>query len=753
MSQTPYTPRPLDTSKIQLTDEVLRLAELFAENAHDVWAQERLAEGWKFGPVRDDTKKEHPCLIPYKELPESEKRYDRTTALQTIKTLVSLGYRKEVAGNEQLIAGGDLDERAKEVLAKVKKPSLIVPELRRMWEERLPIVWYRDVQIYRRAVDAALRMGESFLAFDITVEGLVAFKDDLRLVQLQALSLARTGATRRANALLDHLRRAGHQDEETLGLLARTHKDFWQFATDPDEKRRHLKQSFDLYLDSYQKNKGYYSGINAATTGLLYGEKDVARSLAKEVLETCESTLEVIGPDSGERYWLEATLAEAALILGDLAKAEKYYLRGSQDSGMSTVVVSRTRSQARLLLEYITGDPYKLDHCFVLPRIAVFSGHMLDRPERKVPRFPHTIEDEVRNEVKSKLDSLNAQVGFSSLACGGDLIFAESLLERGGEVNIVLPFRKEDFKRASVEILPGSDLGERFERVLQNASTVVVLNEAGDPNDAAAFEFCNQALSGLALLKSRFLGMDVAPMVLWDGKRGDGRGGTQSFVDYWREKTAAEVDIIAPQPKPGNGAPAQPAEPKYETERILKADLIKRPAMEIKAMIFADVVGFTKLAEVQIPLFVERFMGRVSELLNSFHPLHKNTWGDAVCAVFDTVRDAGMFALEMRDLVCKTHWSQYGLPDELSVRIALHAGPVFPSHDPVLGKKTYNGSHVNRTARIEPITEEGQVYASEAFSALATAEGVKEFSCDYVGTKQLAKKYGAIPVFLVRRSL
>jgi class 3 adenylate cyclase len=104
----------------------------------------------------------------------------------------------------------------------------------------------------------------------------------------------------------------------------------------------------------------------------------------------------------------------------------------------------------------------------------------------------------------------------------------------------------------------------------------------------------------------------------------------------------------------------------------------------------------------------------------------------------------------MRDLVRGTNWNQYGLPNELNIRIALHAGPVYACFDPVLGKKTYNGSHVNRTARIEPVAEEGQIYASQAFAALATAEGVAEFVCDYVGTKQLAKKYGAIPVFLVR---
>lgn len=755
MSGRKYIPNPLDTSKIQLSDELLRLAELFAENAHDVWAKDRFAEGWQYGPTRDDQKKEHPCLVPYSELPAGEKRYDRGAALETIKTLISLGYRKESTSSTTLVTGGDLDAKAQEVVAQFKRMDITVNRLRHLWEERIPLIWYRNVQIYRRAVDVALRLGESFLAFDMTVEGLQAFKNDLRLIQLQALALARTGATKRANAILQHLRASGHDDEETMGILARTYKDFWQLAVEPEEKRKHLKESFDLYLEGYKRNHGYYSGINAATTGLLYGETETARQLAREVVDICLTTLEYISPDSGERYWLEATLAEAALILGDLQMAEEYYLRGSEDSNQSAVVLSRTRSQARMLLERITGDPHQLDHCFTLPRIAVFSGHMFDRPGRKQPRFPHTMEPVVRGELGARLASLNAQVGFSSLACGSDMIFAETLLDRGGEVNIVLPFRKEDFKRASVEIMPEADWGDRFERVINNAATVIVLNELGDANDAAAFEFCNKALSGLALLKSQFLGMDVMPVVVWDGQRGDGRGGTQAFVDFWRQIKESEVEIIPlNQGSPPEAKVNQPSsEP--TTERFLKRDDVPAVPQELKAMLFADVVGFTKLSEIQIPVFVQQFMGRVAALMTEMEnpPVHRNTWGDAVTCVFDHVVDAGQFALGLRDLVRSTDWPKYGLPAGLSIRIALHAGPVFPCFDPVLGKRTYNGSHVNRTARIEPIAEEGQIYASEAFAALAAADGVKEFTCDYVGTKQLAKKYGAIPVFLVRRTV
>jgi ryanodine receptor 2 len=90
-----YDPRPIDTGRVQLPPEVLELTERLAENAHDVWARERLAQGWTHGPKRDDAQKKHPCLVPYADLPESEKVHDRNTAMQTLKAVIALGYRIE----------------------------------------------------------------------------------------------------------------------------------------------------------------------------------------------------------------------------------------------------------------------------------------------------------------------------------------------------------------------------------------------------------------------------------------------------------------------------------------------------------------------------------------------------------------------------------------------------------------------------------------------------------------------------------
>ena len=89
----PYEPTPLDTSNVKLTPDVLQLTELLARNAHEIWARQRLQDGWRYGPRRDDARKLHPCLVPYDELPESEKVYDRNAAMETLKAMTILGYR------------------------------------------------------------------------------------------------------------------------------------------------------------------------------------------------------------------------------------------------------------------------------------------------------------------------------------------------------------------------------------------------------------------------------------------------------------------------------------------------------------------------------------------------------------------------------------------------------------------------------------------------------------------------------------
>ena len=90
-----YTPNPLDTSDVVLPESLTPLIEALAENVHDTWAKGRMDAGWTYGPVRDDAKKQTPCLVPYGELPESEKAYDRRTAIDTLKAILKRGFKIE----------------------------------------------------------------------------------------------------------------------------------------------------------------------------------------------------------------------------------------------------------------------------------------------------------------------------------------------------------------------------------------------------------------------------------------------------------------------------------------------------------------------------------------------------------------------------------------------------------------------------------------------------------------------------------
>lgn len=90
-----YNPSPVDTTNISLPNELNPLVEQMAENVHEEWAKTRIEQGWTYGEKRDDANKKHPCLVPYDELPENEKVYDRNTAISTLKLIISMGFSIE----------------------------------------------------------------------------------------------------------------------------------------------------------------------------------------------------------------------------------------------------------------------------------------------------------------------------------------------------------------------------------------------------------------------------------------------------------------------------------------------------------------------------------------------------------------------------------------------------------------------------------------------------------------------------------
>ena len=93
MKQKMYTPQPIDTTGVELPKELEQLVEQISKNVHEVWAETRISQGWKYGEQRNDELKTHPCLVPYEELPEEEKKYDRDTSIGTLKLIIKLGFK------------------------------------------------------------------------------------------------------------------------------------------------------------------------------------------------------------------------------------------------------------------------------------------------------------------------------------------------------------------------------------------------------------------------------------------------------------------------------------------------------------------------------------------------------------------------------------------------------------------------------------------------------------------------------------
>jgi class 3 adenylate cyclase len=171
-------------------------------------------------------------------------------------------------------------------------------------------------------------------------------------------------------------------------------------------------------------------------------------------------------------------------------------------------------------------------------------------------------------------------------------------------------------------------------------------------------------------------------------------------------------------------------------------------------LIFADVQGFSKLTDEQLPVFANRVLGAIAEVLTRHrkHVLQRNTWGDAVYVVLTNVDAAAACALDLQAAMTGIDLEAEGLPQHLALRLGAHVGPVFTARDPVLDQTVFMGSHVSRTARIEPVTPPGAVYVTEPFAAALELDGRSEFACDYVGHMAAAKNYGRLRMYRLRRS-
>lgn len=169
---------------------------------------------------------------------------------------------------------------------------------------------------------------------------------------------------------------------------------------------------------------------------------------------------------------------------------------------------------------------------------------------------------------------------------------------------------------------------------------------------------------------------------------------------------------------------------------------------------FGDFHGFSRLTDRQLLIFYGEVMTRLASILGEYDRdiATRNTWGDGLFVVFRELGAAARCALDIQSNLAGLDWAELGLPATLGLRLGLDAGAVFEVQDPVLKTLSFIGSHINRTARLEPSTPPGEVYVTEPFAALFTLLQDRHITCEYVGMMQAAKNFGRLRTYLLRKS-
>ena len=340
-----------------------------------------------------------------------------------------------------------------------------------------------------------------------------------------------------------------------------------------------------------------------------------------------------------------------------------------------------------------------------MPRVGICAGHMIDRPDRGPARFPESSRLVFRRRSERGSTAKTSELVSARGACGADLIFLEALIERGGVSHVILPFDQKVFRETSVAFA-GETWVERFKRVLAR-SVVQTVSDRPLKFGEVAYDHANQIIHGLAVIHAQRLSTTLRRLVVWDGQEAVGSGGTGDVVCHWR-RLSDRIDVIqVPHVQPARPVDqVVPAIPSHSSVQIRAQEHeIKGFGVRVVAVLFADVVGFSKMSEDQMPVFIDEFLQVVADILDSglFRTVKKNTWGDGLFIAFETVGDAGRFALDLCEYVKTAEWAKKGLPENFGLRTALHAGPVYLCTDPITGLPNCIGTQVSHAAQSSPL--------------------------------------------------
>ncbi|MGI9025741.1 MAG: tetratricopeptide repeat-containing protein [Burkholderiaceae bacterium] len=601
-------------------------------------------------------------------------------------------------------------------------------------------------------IEALLDKGAPWEAIDVFRDALAAHGSDAELLYWGALAHARSGAGREARTLLDRAQAAVPMPpsilHEILCLSGRLWKDRIDRGPGEHLDINLIRRSRDEYLKAYALSGDSFPGANAATLSMLLGDRVASQDLAAELVKR------LIEKTTPLTSWEHVSLGEARLLLGNLPGARSSYAEACALAPESAGSVAAMRRQLKLL-RHVLADAERILEELPAATVLVFAGHMADRPQQTVQRFPGALETMIAAALREKMKGLHHPVVYTSAACGADLLFIEAAFDCGAEVNVVLPFDPADFVRTSVAV-GGERWIARFDRSLERANRIILATEESYLGDDVLFEHAFSLVQGLAILRASQLQTKASMLCVLDFDSSPLVGGTRSAYDRWSQLRGEPevIDLRALRDAAGlsnDDIDAVVEHPLAQSSAIEQTEA--RPQRTLKILLFADIAGFGRLHDAFAPLFHERFLRLVKDQVSACRtpPLEANTWGDALYVVFEAPEDGAEFALGLLERMREVDWVAAGLSESSRIRVALHAGPVFCGSDPIMKRDNYFGSNVTKAARIEPITPPGLIYASEACVAMLATQDDGKYSIEYVGNLELAKAYGESRIYRLER--
>jgi len=351
-------------------------------------------------------------------------------------------------------------------------------------------------------------------------EEMLETEPSLRVQQLYALALSKSGGSEAALAYLEPIHQSNPNDPETAGILGGIYKELFK----KNQQTSFALKARDIYLKNFQATNNYYTGINAAAMSAMMMQASKSKEIARQVAQSI--------PANSTDFWETVTRAEAYLLTKEKLLAIEQYAKARRAVESDWGKIASVHNQLWLLNHYVQV-PNEIFKLFAAPRVAAFSGHMIDQPDRATPRFPAAIEGKVKTAIAANIQSLNVQIGFCSLACGSDIIFAETLLELGGEVNVWLPFDANDFIETSVRFA-GPQWLDRFTALMKKVPhTTITRQQYEGKNDL--FGLLSKTIFGSAVLESnRYHNEPYLLSVLAENDRQMKEGGTRDSTLHWR---------------------------------------------------------------------------------------------------------------------------------------------------------------------------------------------------------------------------